>query len=64
MLTRKKIVKWAATNKQFGKSTAEVLNSTFGILSTFVVNLNRRFPISCLRQAAGRCRQANQKKSA
>ena len=41
-------------NKQFGKSTAEVLNSTFGILFDFSAKLNISFPKPCLRQAAGR----------
>jgi len=48
----------AAYNKQFGKSTAEVVNSTFLLLSTLVLNLSFSISKPCLRQAANRYRQA------
>ena len=41
-------------NKQFGKSTAEVVNSTFLLLSTLVLNLSFSISKPCLRQAANR----------
>jgi hypothetical protein len=44
----------AAYNKQFGKSTAEVVNSTFLLLSTLVLNLSFSISKPCLRQAANR----------
>ncbi|HNV81423.1 MAG: hypothetical protein WBI34_05395 [Tenuifilaceae bacterium] len=46
---------WTRTtgyNKQFGKSTADVVNSTFVLLSTLVLNLNFSISKPCLRQAA------------